>query len=266
MKRNDLLYIKKWFSDYSKSFYTDNHDDNKNILLKEHHTLNVCDNIKEIAGKIIISQNEKLLAEAVAILHDVGRFPQYAKYKTFKDNKSENHGVLGAKTLIKERVLKNLPKKEQEIIIETVRFHNTYKIPAGQLPEMIKLLKLIRDADKLDIWRVFIEYYEQTDNERASAVALGFPDTQEYSKDIIKYIYEKRMVSLSKVNTLSEYKILQLTWIYDINYKATLELFLERKYIDRISDHLPHTKEIKNSIGFIKEFLQTSLVAKAEQK
>ena len=47
--------------------------------------------------------------------------------------------------------------------------------------EKITFLQLIRDADKLDIWRIFSEYYESSKHDRASAAGLGLPDLPEYS-------------------------------------------------------------------------------------
>ena len=100
MTRNDLNFFKKWFSDYCKSFYSSDIEDQKNIYLKEQHTFNVCKNIIEIAKGLSLSNDQIILAETVALFHDIGRFPQYAKYKTFRDSISVNHGLLGAQTLL----------------------------------------------------------------------------------------------------------------------------------------------------------------------
>lgn len=259
MTQDDLTYFKKWFSDYCKSFYSSNIGDQKNILLKEQHTFNVCRNIIEIVRKLSLSENDIMLAEIVALFHDIGRFPQYAQYKTFKDSISVNHGLLGAQTLIKERILQRLPDREQALIIQAVKFHNAFSIPKLEKEDIIFFIKLIRDADKLDIWRVFIEYYECPEEDRASAVGLGLPDTVEYSKNIISYLYKKKIIPLSKVNTLNDFRLLQLSWIYDLNFKDSLILITGREYIDRITATLPQTEEICKVSLFLREYVHTMI-------
>jgi hypothetical protein len=260
MKRDDLIFYKKWFSDYCESFYSPDIKDQKNIHLKEQHSFNVCKNIVEIAKGLSLSNNQTILAETIALFHDIGRFPQYARYKTFRDSISVNHGLLGAQTLQEERVLQNLPENEQELIIQAVKFHNAFSIPRKQKHDTLFFLKLIRDADKLDIWRVFIEYYESPEVERASAVSLGLPDMPGYSEDVLSYLYKKQIVPHSKMKTLNDFKLLQLSWIYDLNFKPSLNLILERDYIDRITAKLPQTEEICKASLSLKEFVRQKLM------
>ncbi|MDP2752911.1 MAG: HD domain-containing protein [Nitrospirota bacterium] len=255
MTQDDLNYFKKWFSDYCKSFYSSDIEDQKNIYLKEEHTFNVCKNIIEIAKELSLSNNQIILSEAVALFHDIGRFPQYAKYKTYRDNISVNHGLLGAQTLLGKKILQNLPDNEQGLIIQAVKFHNAFSIPKTEKEDIVFFIKLIRDADKLDIWRVFLEFYESPDENRASAVSLGLPDIPEYSEDVISYLYKKKIVSLSKIKTLNDFKLLQLSWIYDLNFKPSFRLLFERDYIDRIIAKLPQTEEIQKASFFLKEFV-----------
>jgi hypothetical protein len=259
MKRDDLIFYKKWFSDYCKSFYSPDIKDQKNIYLKEQHSFNVCKNIVEIAKGLSLSNNQTILAETIALFHDIGRFPQYAKYKTFRDSISVNHGLLGAQTLQEEKVLQNLPEKEQELIIQAVKFHNAFSIPRKQKHDTLLFIKLIRDADKLDIWRVFIDYYESPEVERASAVNLELPDMPEYSEDVLSYLYKKQIVPLSKIKTLNDFKLLQLSWIYDLNFKPSLNLLSERDYIDRITAKLPQTEDIRKAFLSLKEFVRQKL-------
>ncbi|MBF0319594.1 MAG: HD domain-containing protein [Nitrospirae bacterium] len=244
MNEADLIHFKNWFSAFCGGYHYDDINDQRNIELKEKHTKNVCANMVEIADAHCTGQNDRLLAEAAALFHDTGRFPQYAKYKTFRDAISVNHGLLGAETLLKEQVLANLPTNEQALIIQVVKYHNAYKIPARQSAETVRFLKMVRDADKLDIWDVFIELFALPPEERASAATLGFPDTDGYSDGLVKCIYDKRMGNLNDVRTLNDYKILLLTWIFDINYTKSFGLIIERDYIGRISAYLPHNAEI----------------------
>jgi hypothetical protein len=256
MTKEDVTFFGKWFSQFCKSFYSMDIEDQKNIALKENHTINVCKNIIEISRGLSLDENDTFLAEIVALFHDIGRFPQYAKYKTFKDGISVNHGSLGSQTLIKEKVLQNLSEKEQNIIIQAVKYHNAFSIPKKQKEDVVFFVKLIRDADKLDIWRVFIEYYGSPIKNRASAVGLGLSDTDQYSEGILQNLYKKKIIPLSNVKTLNDFKLLQLSWVYDLNFMPSIKLLLERKYIDSITASLPNTEEIHKALSSVKEYLQ----------
>lgn len=254
MTHKDLILLKKWFSDYCESFNSPNSEDQKNISLKIQHSCNVCRNIIQIADGQLSAQNEIVLAETIALFHDIGRFLQYAKYKTFNDGISVNHGKLGAEILEKEKLLVNLPEKEQELIIHTVKFHNTFSVPSLKNPEMIFFMKLIRDADKLDIWRVFFEYYESSKDERSSVAAHGLPDSPGYSEKILSCIYKKKPASMEDVKTLNDFKLMQLSWVYDLNFKTTFKLLLERDYINKFISKLPQTVEVKKASSLLHEF------------
>jgi HD superfamily phosphohydrolase YqeK len=259
MTGNDLNFLKNWFASFVKSFYSKNEEDQQNIIIKVEHTRNVCKNIIEIAGDLALDDNAIMIAETVALFHDVGRFPQYAEYKTFKDNVSINHGLLGAKTLIKGQVLRKLPEKEQNLIIQTVKFHNAFKIPKIFNEDLIFFLKLIRDADKLDILRVFIDYYETPKEERASVAGLGLLDSSEYSEMVLACFCKKRIPSYTILKTLCDFRLMHLTWLYDLNFKSTYKLLVKRDYINKTIAGLPHTVEIHGAIEALKEYINQRL-------
>ena len=141
MTGNDLAFFKTWFSDYCRSFYSSDAGDQKNISLKEEHTFRVCQNMAEITEGLSLNDNRKLIAETVALFHDIGRFPQYAKYKTFRDSVSVNHGLLGAQTIVEKGVLRNLSEEEQEIIIQSVTFHNAFSVPKKEKEEIVFFIR-----------------------------------------------------------------------------------------------------------------------------
>jgi len=214
MNRDDLLLFKQWFAGYCASFYvnTSDEEDMRNLVLKEEHTAHVCANILKIAGEESLGAGDAMIAEAAALFHDIGRFPQYAKYKTFMDSLSINHGELGAKELAGTGILNSLPVHEQEIITTAVKFHNAFKIPDLVCRDAIIFLKLVRDADKLDIWRIFSEYYRKDSTKNMpSAVGLGFPDTPGYSRKVLDCFFNKQLISLAMLKTLNDFKLTKLS-------------------------------------------------------
>jgi len=200
-----------------------------------------------------------MLAETIALFHDLGRFRQYSEFKTFQDRKSRNHGLLGALTLIENNVLNDLPEEEHSLILQSIKFHNAFAIP-NIFDDYSKLfLKMIRDADKLDIFRVFIKYYESPPEEQASATAFGLPDTNEYSKAVISYLNNRRTASYKSLKTENDFKLLKLSWIYGLHFNYSLRLVQEKEYITILAGKLPQTDEIRSAVTEVESYVKEKL-------
>ena len=167
------------------------------------------------------------------------------------------------KEIIKKKLgnWENLSEEEQEIIIQSVTFHNAFSVPEKEKAEIVFFIRLIRDADKLDIWRVFLEYYEGPEESRASAVGLGLPDFPGYSEDVLSRIYHKEIISLTDIRSLNDFKLLQLSWIFDLNFRPSFALLAQRDYIQKIAGCLPGTEEMSRAVSFLTEYarMKTSL-------
>jgi hypothetical protein len=259
MTENDLIFFKQWFQKFTRSFYSENEEDQRNIYNKIEHTDHVCRNIVSISESLSLTDNQMWIAETIALFHDIGRFPQYARYRTFRDGDSENHGLLGATTLTEDNVLHNLSEKERAMILDAVRFHGVLKIPSDLDSDTVLFLKLVRDADKVDIYRVFIEYYETPKELRASATAFGVPDTPDYSGKMLSSILEGRIASYSNIKTENDFKLMKLSWVYDMHFDESVRLLKDKNYIEKIIDKLPQTDEIKSAVGALNRYVGSRL-------
>jgi HD domain len=259
MDQNELILLKDWFADYCASFSLPTEVDQRNIAVKRDHTHQVCLNAVRIAQDLGLDQQETRLSEAIALFHDVGRFSQYQQYKTFDDSVSLNHAVLGTKVLLEHNVLKGLPKHEQDIIVRSVTLHNVFSLPEGLDGKSLLFARLIRDADKLDILRVVIEYFEQDEGNRAEAVALGLPDAPEkYSPEVLACLVRGEMARKDALKSLNDFKLLQLAWLYDLNFTCSLRMVVERDYIRKLSEMLPRNEEIAGAIEIVRGYVDRS--------
>jgi hypothetical protein len=267
MKHEDLTYFKKWFKDFCGSYLTraakaagaGDAEDRKNYSMKEEHTGNVLINAALIAGKHLPGENNLLIAQAAGLFHDVGRFPQYAKYKTFRDADSVNHGVLGVETLVENSVLTRLPEDERALVLGVVKYHNAFKIPAGENRTAPVFLKIVRDADKLDIWRFFTEMFDAPPADWPSAATLGLPDTDSYTPDVLSLVLEKRPVPHAKVRCVNDFKLIQLSWIFDLNFKTSFELLMEKNFVKLFSAGLPRTDGIARLENMLISLIEENL-------
>ncbi len=254
METSDLDCLKEWFAAYCRRYYTENEADNRNYSLKEMHTHLVRENMDLLTGSLMLPANERMTAEAIALLHDVGRFEQYRRFSTFKDAISTNHAELGVRVLTENKALEGIQPGERRSILCAVSLHNVYRLPEAVTGKDLMFARLIRDADKLDIWRVFVEFYGQPEAERASAVGLGFPDLPGCSPEVVECLGRREMVRLSSVKILNDFKLLQLSWVFDLNYPASFRLALDRRLIRGIASTLPEEPAVANALGSIMEY------------
>ena len=54
------------------------------------------------------------MAETAALLHDIGRFEQFHRYKTFSDARSEDHAALGVDAIKEEGLLQSIDNEEAQ--------------------------------------------------------------------------------------------------------------------------------------------------------
>lgn len=259
MTLSQISFFKEWFAGYTKSFYSQDPGEQQFISLKVDHTYEVCKNIVAIAREQSLGSHQVILAEAIGLFHDVGRFPQFAKYKTFKDSISVNHGKLGAEILGNLKILDDLGERERELILNSVKFHNTFTVPDLQDREVILFLKMIRDADKLDIWRVFLELAEAEGKSKESQAAHGLPDSPGYSEAVMETIRNGRTVSLSLLKSINDFRLMELSWVYDLNFRTSMRMLIERDYIPKIARSLPNTPEVNTITKLVDDFARRRL-------
>lgn len=257
MQNEDLYFFKKWFLDYVDQFSSSEVFIQENIKLKIEHTARVCENILLLADAEKVGEEGSRLAEAIALFHDLGRFEQFIKYRTFKDSESENHALLGVKILKNTGILSRLPLKEKNIIMKAVEYHNLMEIPgcAENYREFLFYSKLIRDADKLDILRLVSEDYKKEEKFRNPVLELNVPDTPGFSKNVVTDILNNRMAKLADARNQNDVKLLRLSWIFDINFPATLALLKQRGYLDTILSSMTETEEMKTVRKHLKNCL-----------
>ena len=251
LAQESVADLKKWFTSYVQTFKYKDIELQRNIDLKKDHTRRVCKEILNLGEQLGLNDDALRLAEIIALLHDIGRFEQYARYKTFMDGKSENHAELGVKILEKHEVLKQFDEATKDVILRSIQYHNRASLPREETETCLFFTKLLRDADKLDIWKVVTDYYHRKDEKRNGAIELDLPDTPGFSEEVYRDLINKKIVDIKHVKNLNDFKLLQIGWIFDINFKPTLRYIKERRYLEMIRDVLPKSKKISEIFDII---------------
>jgi hypothetical protein len=259
MNQNNLEHLKKWFADYVAGFYTDSPTNNSTIRIKEKHTERVCENMILLGKALDLSDEEMVLTETMALFHDVGRFKQFAIYGTFKDADSENHALLGLRELVAHNVLDVCTKDERKWIAKAIANHNAVTIPKKENENSLFYIRLLRDADKLDIWRVFIDYYNTRDKQPNLVVEIGLPDDPSFSPQILSALSEERFVRFQDLRTLNDFKLLLLSWVFDLNFTCSIQMVKDRGYVEKIGAILPNSQETKKVLKHIHDYMERHL-------
>jgi putative nucleotidyltransferase with HDIG domain len=236
--------MRRWFGGYVQKFKSGHPDWRENIELKEEHTDRVCREAVEIARELGLPDPAVRLAEVIALLHDVGRFEQYARYQTFRDADTVNHARLGVEILEAEDALRNLDEPTQSLVKRTILCHNRPSLPVDETEHRLLFARLLRDADKLDIWRVNLEHYSRKDGQSNAAIELDLPDTPGISEAVCGAILNRETLNLARLQNLNDFKILLMGWVYDINFTPTFRRIRDRRFLERLRETLPDDDRI----------------------
>lgn len=255
MNKDTVGFLKNWFNGYVSNFYTDNPEYNRPIRLKEEHTGRVCGNILMIGKELGISSEDLVTAEIIALFHDLGRFRQYELYRTFVDALSENHAMMGLKQIGIKKIFSGLPREKKILISKAIAYHNAAYLPENEDKKTLFFMKLIRDADKLDIWKVFIDYFN--DDRPSDAVVLGLPDTPSFSKKVIESIKMQKFAKMKDLRNLNDFKLLQISWVFDINFAPSFKAIKNNNYIGMLEAALPKVTEITGAVKIACDYVDS---------
>lgn len=241
-----LAELKKWFSGYIRSFQEQEGDQQKqeNIRLKIRHTARVRLHILAMADSLGLPPDSRRLCESIALLHDIGRFPQIKIYGSFDDRKSGNHAELGLQVIAEQGCLNSVAPGVRLLLEKTVLNHNLRLLP-DEAEEVLFYSRLIRDADKLDIFRLIMRNYEAGEGNGNPAIDIGLPDTPGYRQRYIEDILHNRMCDRIHIRNINDIKLLRLSWLFDLNFCYAFSDIRRIGYLERMFATLPDTGEIR---------------------
>lgn len=208
--------------------YIDQYDRNdKNIRLKYHHSYQVAELMAELAFRLGLDKEKIELAKIIGLLHDIGRFEQIKRYGEISDRKtSMDHADFGCHYLFDDYHIRDFgiseETKEARIIEKAILNHNKFEIEEGLNEEELLFAKMIRDMDKVDIFRVMAIEYE-----------MKF-DADEVSEEVLKEYYDKKTINRErvKVNSDSDKTIASLAFIFDINFNESYDILVSTDNFD----------------------------------
>lgn len=254
----DLEKCKKEFLKYTEKFDFEK----EGIKRKQLHSLRVMEESKKVAKALKLNKEEIELAELIGLLHDIGRFEQYNRENEQCNEMLLDHANLGVEILVKDDYIKKYidDKYYIPIILKAIKNHNKLKIEDDLNEEELLYAKIIRDADKLDIFYEGVEIYWNTKKEKENI------ENSKISSKIEEQLKNEKQVKKlgNERNDTVDSLLMLLSYIYDINFRETLEIIDKENYVNKILNRFDFKDEkTKEQIEELKEillkFIKTSL-------
>ena len=202
------------------------------IALKIGHSYRVaalCERIGRSAGAA-----DTDLTWLIGMLHDIGRFEQIRRYNTFSDAQSVDHAMLGADLLfhegLLERFIPDLEPERRGVLEIAIRNHSAYRLPDGLSDDEITYCSILRDADKIDIFRVNCE----TPLEDIYNVTTEDLKTSGVSEEVRRCFLNRTAVLRSLKKTAVDYVVGHLCLVFELVYPISREIAREQGYVDRL--------------------------------
>jgi len=252
MSMKDAL---EWFRAFTHRFEAESGGLEPLLALKWSHSFSVSLEAGHIARGMKFEPDGVLHAEVLGLLHDVGRFPQYRDFRTFYDAASVDHGELGWKTVSEALVLSSLEDEARFAILDGIRYHNKKEIPLDIRPSSLGMVRLIRDADKLDVFELVQRYLEEG---RIRELLPRIHETWEINGAVVDSLMETGRASYSQVRSVADFLLVQLSWVFDMNYPPTFRRVLDRGVIERIETRLPLEPRVSMIIEKARTFARSS--------
>lgn len=243
------------FTEYVQNY---NPEDSQ-IRLKIIHTWKVVSAADQIAENLNLSEEEKKLAHLGALFHDIGRFEQVSRFHTFMDAKSVDHAALGAEILAQEDFLNELSNQEKEMVIQAVSVHNKLSIPDMDTGFQRVLDQILRDADKVDIFRVSAK----EDPMDTTGAPLSALKTQTITPAVYEALVEGRSVDRSSRITNLDFWMSFLGFIPDLNFPVSCRIVLEQGFWREQLDRMVNEQLVEDEMT--REQIQTLLDLSAKR-
>ena len=217
------------------------------MQLKRTHTAFVVKNAEAIADGEGFTAEEREVALAAALLHDTGRYEQLRRYDTFKDSDSVDHAVFSHDIVVEKGWLDEVEvegrgRQWKDAILKAVLYHNRRDLPkevehplstsTSDLNLLSKAAHTVRDADKLDIFRVLEDQVAHTDWKSDSRAFWNLSVSAPPNPIVVDCIEKGCPVDYQNIRSLSDFVLIQVGWmISGLHFTTARRLCRERNHL-----------------------------------
>lgn len=262
--------------------YTKDYDiSDEKIKLKVEHTYRVAGLCDRIARSLGLAEEDIDLAWAIGMLHDIGRFDQVRQYGTFSDADSVDHAHYASELLFDKGMIVdyfgsanpgiyNYIENENTcsaglseslgIIKKAVYNHSAYKIEEGLCEREVLFCNIIRDADKLDIFKVV----NDTPLEDIYSVDKEEIPKAEVTNAVMQALREKHAVLRSLKKTPADYIAAYIALVFELVFPESFYIAKEQGYLDKLLDFKTDNQVTKQQFKEIRKITEEYIKEKTK--
>ena len=251
----DLLRIS--FLSFITPFKRDPYNKDQSIEKTIEHIEKVVENILILADSLGLSENEKVVAEIAARFHDFGRL--WILLPENSQSKITDHAEASIEWLKLNEPFNQLDNSTKNIIIQVIRNHNKPDLPQKENETVLFYIKLLRDADKLDIWRATCEYLTRKAGKPNIANELNLSEKGVVTPSFCKLIIEGGIPNKNDLVTFNDFIIFQMSWIFDLHFKKSFQILNQKQYVRHLYDSLPKNDSVIEIYRMLRIYIENRI-------
>ena len=109
---------------------------------------------------------------------------------------------MGVHVIKKEGILQPIDNDKAQMILKAVQYHNKAALPVTENETALFFMRLLRDADKVDIWYVVTDYYRHAHEGRNETLELNLPDAPRVSDAVCHSLMKGNIVQMKDMKNL----------------------------------------------------------------
>jgi len=247
------------FEEYFQSLTIDSPENQHKFEDIRAHSLRVVSNSLLLANVVLQTEEEKGLATIIALFHDIGKaslISQNLEALVIQ----RDHSTISTKIIQQMEFYQSLTADLQLVILKSVENHNKLKLPKLDSEQQTLFARLLRDADKLDIYDSSYRFFKEKYGIQPVMI-MDLSNGIEVSEKIIKNILAGKTAAVEDMKTINDYKLLLLSMAFDLNFKYTFRVMSEKQYIQKIYETLPKRDQIIDVYRGIKLYIENKFVS-----
>lgn len=231
------------FNEYVSNYDMDDYD----IKYKYNHSIRVRKICEVLANLLHLNEEDTYIITTIGLLHDIGRFEQKKILGKFS-NKKFDHAEYGAMILFEDGLIEkfNVDNKYYDIMEFAIRNHSRYHIEDTDDERKLFFTKLIRDADKLDIFDAYTYLH-----------AYSFADVvDDVTNEVAIQFKKHEPINIKIKKNRADALLITIAFVYDINFIESLKIISEQNYLDELYKTLKNGEKYKQYFECAKDYIK----------
>lgn len=247
------------FEEFFQSLTIDSPENQHQFEEIRAHSLRVVANSLLLSNVVLQTEEDKRIATVNALFHDIGKASLMSKNVEALVIQRD-HATVSAKIVQQMEFYQTLSADIQLVILKSIESHNKLKLPKLDSEQQTLFARLLRDADKLDIYDSSYRFFKEKYGIQP-VITVDLIKTPDVSEKILKSILAGKTAAVEDMKTMNDYKLLLISMAFDLNFKYTFRIMSEKQYIQKIYETLPKRDQIIDVYRNIKLFVENKFVS-----